>query len=140
MIKTPITALASLTLIAGCTINTGGTVAPTTTLAPTTTVERTTTTVAPTITEESDPIGGFLSEIKSNTTLNYMFDDATLVRFAKLVCQALDEGTDKDEIVDLIISASMENGWSESQVLEFADLLAIGVDYFCPWNLSKLAR
>jgi hypothetical protein len=140
MIKKPITALASLALIAGCTINTGGTVAPKTTIASTTTVERTTTTAVTQITEEPDPIDVFLGQIKSKTTLDYIFDDATLVRLAKLVCQALDNGVNRSQLIDIIISASVKQGWSESQVLEFADLLAIGVESFCPWNLSKLAR
>lgn len=139
MIKTTITALTSLTLIAGCTINTGGTTVPTTTNAPTTTVAITTTTLAPTTTEADDPIGEFLTEVKSQTTLGYGMDDATLVRFANLVCEMLDSGATASELVDVIVTGAVQNGLSESQTLEFATLISSGVDHFCPWNLSKLA-
>lgn len=140
MNKTRITALAALTILTGCTINTAPQATPTTVPVTTTTLAVETTITAPATTSAADPVGEFLVNVKSKTTLGASFDDATLVRMAKLFCDAFDDGSSSQDVTGIIAAASVENGLSESEMLEFVEVLVSGVQAFCPWNMWKLSQ
>lgn len=128
-------------MLASCTTSKGEVIELSTTTvveAPTTTtIAATTTTYAPI--EEFNPEQFYLEMVKSETDLEWLYNDYDLLQFGYGFCDFLDQGYDIDAIFTAMVEIQSTEGLSESFMLDVASAFGMAVPSFCPeyqWMLD----
>lgn len=95
--------------------------------------------VSPTFSSEPATEDAFLSLVRANTNLEWVFSDDELLALGWQFCGFLDQGLTADYIFETMAEATMDGGMDESTAMDLASLFGAAIGAFCPeydWTLS----
>lgn len=127
-------AIAGILMLAGCATSKGEVIE----LSTTTVVEApTTTTIAATTTTETTipPFNEeefYIEMVKSETDLEWQYNDYDILQFGRGFCDMLDQGYAIDDIFTAMAEIQITEGLSEQFMLDIASAFGMAVPAFCP--------